>query len=159
MVAPPSVSLQDLEYAFYKAATPAADNNLAVNLGQGVSINSAQAANKYQSTSAAGTSAAAPASGVAIATLAIANAGYYEVTVSAGFAGTAEATTQDNVVLKNDTTTIGTLSVQNVANTMSGPYRFWLNVAATKNITVNVGGTGGSAGSLYKAMITATRIA
>jgi hypothetical protein len=157
MVAPPSVSDSDLIHTALMAAVPSPDLNLAVTLGQGIKVNSLQTANAYQSSSASGT-ATAPVAGTAIATLAIATAGYYKVLVSAGFGGTAESTALDNMQVKNGATVIGPVSVQNFANTISQPYEFWLNVTGAGNITVNAI-AGASAGAAYKATIIATRVA
>lgn len=121
-------------------------------------VDTTQVVNRYGSTTANGTTGAAPASGAAIATLAVFDF-YYRVDVYVGFGGTAEATTADNFVLKAGATTVASsISVSNVANTMSQKYTFFVNPGGTVNLTVNVGGTAGSAGSIYKAMIIATRL-
>jgi hypothetical protein len=120
-------------------------------------VDTTQVVNRYASTSATGTSAAAPASGTAIATLAVFDF-YYRVDVIVGFGGTAEATTADNFVLKAGGTTLYTLPAYSLANTSSNVMTFYVNPSGSVNLTVNVGGTGGSAGSIYKATIIATRL-
>lgn len=120
-------------------------------------VDNTQVVNRYASTSARGTSAAAPTAGTAIATLAVFDF-YYKVDVVVGFGGTAEATTVDNFVLQSNGVTVATLSAVNAANTQSPVYTFYVNPGGSVNLTVNVGGTNGSAGSIYKAMIIATRL-
>lgn len=121
-------------------------------------VDTTQVVNRYASTSADGTTGAAPTAGAAIATLAVFDF-YYRVDVYVGFGGTAEATTADNFTLKaGATTVVSSLSASGVANTMSQKYTFFVNPGGSVNLTVNVGGTNGSAGSIYKAMIIATRL-
>lgn len=120
-------------------------------------VDTTQVVNRYASTSARGTSTAAPASGTAIATLGVFDF-YYRVDVVVGFGGTAESTTVDNFVLQSNGVAVATLSAVNAANTQSPVYTFYVNPGGTVNLTVNVGGTNGSAGSIYKAMIIATRL-
>lgn len=166
MTAPPSVSNADLERSFLMAATPAADLNLSTTLGQGIKValtgnqaplDSSQIANRYATVSNSGTSSAAPAANTNIATLPTVSYAYYRVEVIVGFGGTAEATAQDNFVLKDGTTTLATVPVSNVANTMSQAHVFFVN-SANGALNVNVGGTGGSAGSIYKATLRLTRL-
>lgn len=157
MTIPKSASLQDLMYAAYLAASPAADLGLGVTLGQGLVTISQQVNLTASTKQASGTSAAAPASGTAIATLNIATAGYYKVQVVVGFGATAESTTVDNFAFKNNGSTVGTCPASNTANWQSQTYEFYVNVGAGASLTVNVGGTNGSAGSIYKASIFATR--
>lgn len=120
-------------------------------------VDTTQVVNRYASTTASGTTGAAPTAGTAIATLGVFDF-YYQVDVSVGFGGTAEATTADNFVLKAGATTIGTIACANVANTLGRIQTFYVSPGGTVNLTVNVGGTNGSAGSIYKAMIVATRL-
>lgn len=120
-------------------------------------VDTTQVVNRYASTSANGTTGAAPTAGAAIATLAVFDF-YYRVDVYVGFGGTAEATTADNFVLKSNGVAVATLSAASAANTLSPKYTFFVNPGGSVNLTVNVGGTNGSAGSIYKAMIIATRL-
>jgi hypothetical protein len=120
-------------------------------------VDTTQVVNRYASTSARGTTGAAPTAGTAIATLAVFDF-YYRVDVVVGFGGTAEGTTIDNFVLNSNGVAIATLSAVNAANTQSPIYTFYVNPGGSVNLTVNVGGTNGSAGSIYKAMIIATRL-
>lgn len=165
MTAPLSVSIGDLERAFYLAAVPAVDNNLTVAMGAGVKValtgtqaplDSSQIANRYATVSASGTTGAAPASGASIASLATVSYAYYRADVIVGFGGTAEATTADNFIIKDGGTTLMTIPVANVANTLAS-HIFFLN-SANGTLSVNVGGTNGSAGSIYKATIRLTRL-
>lgn len=134
------------------------DGNGSVKVAVQNAVNSAQVTNRYGTVSANGTTGAAPTAGAAIATLALFDF-YYQVDVYVGFGGTAEATTADNFTLKaGATTVISSISVANVANTLSQKYTFFVNPGGAVNLTVNVGGTNGSAGSIYKAMIVATRL-
>ena len=120
-------------------------------------VNNSQITNRYASIAASGVTGAAPTAGTAIATLATFDF-YYQVDVIAGFGATAEATTVDNVVFKANGVTIATIPVVNAANTQSQKYTFFVNPGGSVNLTVNVGGTNGSAGSIYKATIIATRL-
>lgn len=119
-------------------------------------VDSTQVVNRYASTAASGVTGAAPTAGTAIATLAVFDF-YYQVDVIAGFGATAEGTTIDNIVFKSNGVTVATIPVVNVANTQSQKYTFFVNPGGSVNLTVNVGGTNGSAGSIYKATIIATR--
>jgi len=166
MTAPPSVSIGDLEHAFLLAAVPSSDNNLAVSMGQGVKValtgnqaplDSSQIANRYGTVSNSGTTTAAPAANTNIATLPTVSYAYYRADIIVGFGGTAEATAQDNFVLKDGTAVLATIPVSNVANQMSQVHTLFVN-SANGALNLNVGGAGGSAGSIYKATLRLTRL-
>jgi hypothetical protein len=159
MTAPPSVSLNDLERAFYLAAVPAADNNLGVTMGQGMVTTSRQNALQEQ-TKINAAHVTAPGAGAGIVSLTAAETGYYQVDVTVGFGATAESTALDNFEFLNNGATNGNgmLAVANVANTMSPPYRIYAQITAGQNFSINAI-VAGSAGSIYKAAIMATRIA
>lgn len=120
-------------------------------------VDTTQVVNRYASVSATGTTTAAPAAGATIASVNVFDF-YYKVDVEVGFGGTAEATTADNFVLKAGSTTLYTIPAYNLANTAGNIRTFYVNPGSTTTLTVNVGGTGGSAGSIYKATVTATRL-
>lgn len=166
MTAPPSVSNADLERSVLMAMTPAADNNLGVTMGQGAKValsgtqapvDSSQIANRYGTVSNSGTSSAAPAANTNIATLATVSYAYYRADIIVGFGGTAEATAQDNFVLKDGSTTLATIPVSNAANQMSQVHTLFIN-SANGALNLNVGATGGSAGSIYKGTLRLTRL-
>lgn len=159
MTAPSSVSIGDLERAFYLAAVPAVDNNLAVSMGQGMVTTSRQNALQEQ-TKVNAAHSTAPGAGNAIATLAIAETGYYMVDVYVGFGATAESTAFDNFIFLNNGASIGNgmLPVANTANYQSPLYRIYAQGVSGNNFSVNTS-VAGSAGSIYKACIMATRIA
>lgn len=161
MVAPNSVTTQDLVRSMAMAASPAADLNLATSLGQGVKVSATttpgNAANNYNSGSAAGTSAAAPAANSGIAALAV-TPGYWEFQVSCGFGGTAETTTVDNFFFNVGAISCR-LSAVSVANQMGQPVRVYAQVTSGGFAQVAVGGTAGSSGSIYKAQVVGVRIA
>jgi len=119
-------------------------------------VNNSQVTNRYASVSAVGTTGAAPTAGTTIASVATFDF-YYQVDVYVGFGGTAEATTADNFVLKAGATTLYTLPAVSAANQLQ-KLTFFVNPCGAVNLTVNVGGTNGSAGSIYKATIVATRL-
>lgn len=169
MTAPPSVSNADLERSFLTAASPAADLNLSTTLGQGIKValtgnqaplDSSQIANRYATVSNSGITSGAPAAGTTIATLPTVSYAYYRADVIVGFGGTAESTATDNFVLRDGGvggTDLATIPVANVANTLSQVHTFYVN-SANGSLKVNVGGNGGSAGSLYKATLRLTRL-
>lgn len=159
MTAPNSVSTTDLERAFLLAAVPAADNNLAVTMGQGLVTASRQASLQSSTTMNSG-NATAPASGNSIVNLTIPATGYYMVDVYTGFGATAESTAIDNFIFKNNGVTMGNsiCPCPNVANAQSPKYTFYVNGIATQALSINTSAAG-SAGSIYKASIAATRIA
>jgi len=158
MTAPPSVSIGDLERAYYLAAVPATDNNLAVTMGQGLVTMSAQAA-LQSSTKSNSATATAPTAGTAIVTVTIPSTGYYRCDVIVGFGATAESTAIDNFKFENNGGTVGTgaCPVANVANTQS-TYTFYAEGVGGNNFTVNAV-SNASAGSVYKATIMITRMA
>jgi len=133
------------------------DGNGNVKVSQQGAVVDAQTSNRYASISNSGTTGAAPTAGAAIATLAVFDF-YYEVKVTVGFGATAEVTTVDNFVLKAGATTIATIPAVNAANTQSQVYTFYVNPGGSVNLTVNVGAVNGSAGSIYKATLVATRL-
>jgi len=139
------------------AITAPVDGNGNVKVSQQGAITDAQTANRYQSVSATGTSTAAPTSGAILASVNVFDF-YYQVDVVVGFGGTAETTTADNFVLKAGSTTLYTLPANLVANSQSQKLTFFVNPGGAVALTVNVGGTGGSAGSIYKATVVATRL-
>ena len=167
MTAPPSASIGDYELAFLKAGCPAPDLNLAVTLGQGVKIQGAaggtpvttqsnQVASANASVGSTVTSGAAPASNAVISTITL-TTGYYEIQAVVGFGATAENTTLDNFVLKVNNVAVCNLPVANAANTISQPLKFYVGIVGSQPVTINVGGTAGSAGSIYKSTLIATR--
>lgn len=137
--------------------TSPVDGNGNVKVSQQGAVVDAQTSNRYASISNSGTTGAAPTAGAAIATLAVFDF-YYEVKVTVGFGATAEVTTVDNFVLKAGATTIATIPAVNAANTQSQVYTFYVNPGGSVNLTVNVGAVNGSAGSIYKATLVATRL-
>lgn len=160
MSVPPSVSVGDLEFAFYKAAVPAADNSLAVTLGQGIVSSSAQASGKYSSQSNTG-AVTTPAAGSGIASLTPGTAGYYQIDCVVGFAGTAETTAVDNFELYlNGSPASGLAKIPcvNVANTMSPKVTYFRSLTATDVLAI-ANPAIGSTNSVYKATIIAIRIA
>lgn len=159
MTAPPSVSIGDLERAFYLAAVPAADNNLAVTMGQGMVTTTRQNALQEQ-TKINAAHATAPGAGNAVTTLALTETGYYQVDIYVGFGATAESTAFDNFVFLNNGASVGNgfLPVSNTANYQSPLYRLYVQGVSGNNLSVNTS-VAGSAGSIYKACIMATRIA
>lgn len=159
MVAPPSVSLNDLEYAYYKAAVPATDLGLAESLGQGIVTTSRQAAlNEQTKINAAHVNA--PGAGASVVNLNAAETGYYKVDVTVGFGATAESTALDNFqfLVNGATNGNGMIPASNVANWMSQTFTFYASIAAGQNFSVNAIAAA-SASSVYKASIMATRIA
>jgi hypothetical protein len=166
MAAPPSVSNSDLVRNLGMAGSPSPDLNLAVTQGQGIKValtgnqaplDSSQIANRYATTSNSGTSAAAPAAGTNIATLPTLSYAYYRADIIVGFGATAESTANDNFVLKDGATTLATIPVSNIANTMSQVHSLYVN-SANGALNLNVGAAGGSAGSIYKGTIRLTRL-
>lgn len=159
MTAPPSVSIGDLERAFYLAAVPAADNNLAVTMGQGVVLATKQSALQSSTSMNAG-NVTAPANGNAVVNLVIPATGYYQVDVYVGFGATAETTAIDNFIFKNNGVTMGNsiCPCPNVANAQSPKYTFFVNGVSGQSLSINTGASS-SAGSIYKGSIAATRIA
>jgi len=133
------------------------DGNGNVKVSQQGAVVDAQTSNRYQSVSSTGTSAAAPAAGTVIASVAVFDF-YYQVDVQVGFGATAEATATDNFVLKAGSTTLYTLPATNLASTESNKLTFYVNPGGAVNLTVNVGASVGSVGSIYKATVTATRL-
>lgn len=121
------------------------------------SVDTTQVVNRYQSLSATGTTTAAPAAGTSIASVNVADF-YYQVDVQVGFGATAESTAVDNFVLKAGATTLYTLPVSNTANSQARPLTFYVNPGGVTTLSINVGTSAGSAGSLYKATIIATRL-
>lgn len=156
MTAPNSVSVGDLEYAYLKAASPAADLNLTVALGQGI-VTLSQQENITASTKAASGNVTAPGAGATVASLNISTTGYYRIVVTAGFGATAESTAIDNFQLKVNGSVVGTIPVANVANTQSQPLEFFANVTAGSPAITVVAIGAASASSVYKATILATR--
>lgn len=159
MAAPPSVSIGDLEHAFYLAAVPAADNNLAVTMGQGIKSSPPQMANKYASVIQAHSTGFAPAAGTVIATVTAPNTGYYKVQFSVGYGGVAETTTLDNYVLTNNAVTVTSIPAVFIANSMGPVFEVYLNVTAGQAIAVAVGGTNSSANTTCKAYVSITQVA
>lgn len=158
MTAPPSVSIGDLERAYYLAAVPAADNNLAVSMGQGVATISKQASLQSQ-TRVNSANAVAPGASVAIVSLTIPTTGYYQCDVTVGFGSTAESTAIDNFIFQNNGSAVGNgiLACPNAINAQA-KYTIFVQGVATQQLWV-VTNSAGSAGSVYKATIAATRIA
>jgi len=181
---PPSVSLQDLMYAYYRAAfsgtandpgsvtlgsgvktssaggtgnvaiTNPVDGNGSVKVSQQGSVDNARTGNRYGSISNSSV-VTAPGAGAAIATVTVFDV-YYEVDVIVGFGATAESTAIDNFILQHGSTTVATLPVANAANTQSQTYRLYVNPGSDTDLTVRASAAG-SAGSKYKATIIATR--
>lgn len=160
MTAPPSVTVGDLEFAFYKAAVPASDNNLAVTMGQGVVINSAQTAGKYSSVSATGNATTPPAN-TSICAVTPAVAGYYRIDCIVGFDGTAEATTANNFVIHiggGIPAGVGNMICVNATNTLSPVQTYYATLNGAQTVSID-NPIVGSAGSVYKASVTCTRLA
>jgi hypothetical protein len=166
VTAPPSVSSNDLMHNLGMAGSPSPDLNLVVTQGQGIKValtgnqaplDSSQIANRYATISNSGTSTAAPAAGTQIATLSTVSYAYYRADIIVGFGSTAESTANDNFVLKDGATTLATIPVSNIANTMSQAHTLYVN-SANGNLSINVGASAGSAGSIYKATIRLTRL-
>lgn len=163
MVAPASVTNADLIHNLGMAGSPSSDLNLAVNQGQGIkttasivgAVDTTQVVNRNASISNSGNSTA-PGAGAALATLAVFDF-YYRVEVVVGFGATAESTAIDNFQLKAGGTVIATIPVVNVANTQSQVRTFFVNPGGSVNLTVNAIAAG-SAGAVYKASVTATRL-
>lgn len=133
------------------------DGNGNVKVSQQGAVVDAQTSNRYQSVSSTGTTTAGPSAGTVIASVAVFDF-YYKVDVEVGFGATAESTTADNFILKAGGTTLYTLPTVNLASTQSRQLTFYVNPGGAVNLTVNVGGTAGSVGSIYKATVTATRL-
>jgi hypothetical protein len=163
VVAPGSVSNADLMHNLGLAGSPSPDLGLAVTQGQGIkttasivgAVDSTQVVNRNGSISNS-SNTTAPGTGAAIATLAVFDF-YYRVEVVVGFGATAESTAIDNFQLKAGATVIATIPVVNVANTQSQVRTFYVNPGGSVNLTVNAI-SAGSAGAVYKASITATRL-
>lgn len=119
------------------------------------SVDSTQVVNQYQSLAAYG-KATAPTAGTAVATLGVFNF-YYKVDVTVGFGGTAESTAVDNYQLQINGVAYVTIPVANAANTQSQTFTYYINPGGTVNLTVNAIANA-SAGAVYKATITATRL-
>lgn len=158
MVAPPSVSIGDLEYAFYKAAVPAADNNMGVTLGQGIKTSSIQTANKNATIVNSASVGFAPLAGAVIAQVTAAVAGYYRVQFAAGYGAVSEVTTADNLVLKKNAALITVIPVLLQANYLSGIYEIFVNLAATDTINVNIGTVNSSANTTARGYVSITQV-
>lgn len=119
----------------------------------------------YNSTSlAASGTQTAPTAGTAIATLAAPAAGTYEIQVWVAVAGTATTAAADssNMNLKAGATTVAGLLPYNCSTAGSvsagGPYSFQRIMDGSTNLTVNAIANA-TAGTLYTALVIATRIA
>jgi len=150
-----SKSIGDLEYAYFLQGPPALDGNGNIKVGQVGAVDNSQVANRYASTSNSGTQTA-PGAGTAIATLAVFDF-YYRVEVVVGFGATAESTAINNMQLKAGSNVVATVPVNNVANSQSQTYVFFVNPGGSVNLTVNAI-SAASASSVYKATVTATRL-
>lgn len=102
-------------------------------------------------------SAVAPAANGVIVSLAIPGAGVYDVTVLAGYGGTADVV--NNMKFENNAVVVGPLYVTPVINGLPSTTRFQrVTVTGAINLTVNAVAAGG-AGSVFIASISATRVA
>ena len=160
MVAPPSVSNDDLMRNLGLAGSPSPDLNLAVTQGQGIVTTAVTKQASLQSqTQINSNNTTAPAAGNAVVTLTIPATGYYQCDVYVGFGATAETTAVDNFVFKNNGVTMGNgvLATPNVANSQS-KYTIYIQGVSGNSLSINTS-SAGSAGSIYKGTIAITRIA
>ena len=109
--------------------------------------------------------AAAPGAADAVATLAAADlpAGVYEIECYVAATGTVAAATEtDNFELREGATTVSSLPIIITGTTASaeysGPHTFRLRLDGSTDLTVNATGAA-TAGSVYRAMLKATRVA
>jgi hypothetical protein len=106
-----------------------------------------------------GRTTTAPGANTALVTVALEAGAYYDVEVLIGFGATAEATTADNFqLLFGGVAVTDKLSSPVAVNGwVNSPFRCRVFAAAAGNLTVN-NITAGSAGAIYRAQLTATRI-
>ncbi|MFD5107131.1 hypothetical protein [Streptomyces cinereoruber] len=117
----------------------------------------------YRQSVSDGGTAAAPAAGAAVATIASGGlpAGLYDIEVFVGMAGTlAAAADTSNMALKYGATTLIdriAYAANGTSNPVAGPYRFRATLDGSAALTVNAVGAA-TASSTYTATITATQV-
>jgi len=115
---------------------------------------------QYESFSVYG-SATAPGAGAAISSIASAQlpAGYYQIDVEASIdAGAPAAADRDNMEVREGATTIKRIVVNPVSNTVPARVSVRRVLDGATNVSVNAVGAG-TASVVYRASITATRLA
>lgn len=115
--------------------------------------------NQWASVPASGTTSAAPAAGTQIAAITAGQTGYYDIQVNYGYGATAESTTADNFGLYiNGGLITQLLATVSQNNTLFPAVLLKHKLTAGDNIFIrNI--AAGSAGSIYKAYVVATRTA
>lgn len=149
------ITLNDAWYQWLVSALPTS----AGGTGAGTTANTSQVANQYESQANVGTQTA-PVAFTPVATVTVANAGFYRIKCSYGYGGTAETATADNFQLVVQATAVTNLpaTVSNT-NTLFPVQEVFKKLNAGDQVKINSGATNGSAGSVYKAFLTVDRLA
>ena len=121
-----------------------------------VSSTDVSAVNQWESVNATG-SLTSPASNAQIAAVNVPSTGFYQVEVMWG-CSTAETTTPDNFRMYQNTTTLFNLASGINSTQILGPFTFRKKFSAGDVAKISTDGSAGSAGSVYVATISITRL-